>query len=184
MNRANNPDEVWVMEDKPEQLEKFGAEDPFHLEKLKKKERLQKNKKLNVKNLKRALTTEKTNLPATLDITKNAPQHQKYAIERAMVLAQKSTASLGKFDKLHSDEPKIKYKNNYINEQQTTAKIAERVLKKAASTVQDLNIDKAVRNEIKNEQVKNSKRKLEEGPRSSVKRKSTGKSTKKRRKTK
>jgi len=133
-----------------------------------------------VKNLKRALTTDKTNMPATLDITKNAPQHQKYAIERAMVLAQKSTASLGKFDKLHSDEPKIKYKNNYIDEQQNTAKIAERVLKKA-STAQDLNIDKAVRNEIKNEQVKNSKRNLEG---SSVKRKSTGKRNKKRRRTK
>jgi len=180
MNRANNPDDLWVMEHKPDQLDRYGAEDPFHLEKLKKKERIEKNKKLKVKNLKRAIGTEKTNIPATLDITKNAPQHQKYSIERAVVLAQKSTASMGKFDNLHSDEPKIKYKkNNYINdsEQQTTAKIADRVLKKAAST-QDLNVDKAVRNEIRNEEVKKSKRKLLEGP--TVK----GKSYKKRRKSK
>jgi len=179
MNRANNPEENWIMEDKPEQLSRYGAEDPFHLEKIKKKDRLEKNKKLTVKNQKRVLAADKTNLPATLDITKNAPVHQKYSIERAMVLAQKSTASMGKFDKLHSDEPKIKYKDNYIDqsEQKTTAKIADRVLKKAESA-KDLNIDKAVRTEMRNEQVKKGKRKLNEG------RSEKGKIQKKRRKTK
>jgi len=165
MNRANNPDDVWMVEDNPEQLSKYGAEDPFHLEILKKKERLEKNKKLKVKNIKRAQASEKTHIPATLDITKNAPQHQKYAIERAVVLAQKSTASMGKFDELHSDEPSIKYKPTYINksEQETTSKIADRVLKKVASA-QDMNIDKAVRMEIQSEQEKNSEKKKDGKP--------------------
>jgi len=37
MNRTNNPDDTWVMDDKPEQLAKYGAEDPFHLVKIKKR---------------------------------------------------------------------------------------------------------------------------------------------------
>jgi len=150
MNRANNPDEKWVMEDKPHELEKYSAEDPFHLEKLKKKERINKNKKSKIMNLKRS--GENPKLPATLDITKNAPRHQKYSIERAVALAQKSTASLGNFDNLHSDEPNIKNKpshmpNGIMNEQQMTTKIADRVLRKANS---GLDIDKAVRNELHN----------------------------------
>jgi len=176
MNRVNNPDETWVMEDKPEEMSKYGAEDPFHLEKLKKKERLQQNTKLKAKNLKRAQAAGKADLPATLDITKNAPHYQKYAIERAVVLAQKSTASMGKFDNLHSDEPKIKNKQIYIekSEKDVTSKIADRVLKKAINK-EALNIDKAVRNEMQMEQMKNKKRKLEEGRSESGKRKGKGK---------
>jgi len=57
---------------------------------------------------------------------------------------------MGKFDKLSEDEPTIKYKPQSLpsllpKELQTTSKIADRVLKKQ----QPLNLDKAVREEIK-----------------------------------
>jgi len=116
---------------------------------------------LSIKNKKRALSAQKGDLPATLDITKNAPHHQKYAIERAVAMAQKSTASMGKFDTLHSDEPKIKNKPTFIvnKEHDTTTKIADRVLKKASSE-KPLNVDKAVRNEMRSEQFKRKKKKF------------------------
>jgi len=58
MKRINDPKENWIIEDNPEELAKYGAEDPFHLEMIKKKERVQKNKKSHVKNLKRTLSAQ------------------------------------------------------------------------------------------------------------------------------
>jgi hypothetical protein len=137
---------------RPEALKRYGAEDPFHLEQMKKTERIQKNKKLQIKNQKRNLDRQNLLLPPTLDITKNAPKRQKYSLEKAVELAQRSTASMGRFDQLHSDEPTIRYRSKSLpsfvpKELQTSAKIAERVLKKHKS----LNIDKAVRGELKNQ---------------------------------
>jgi regulator of ribosome biosynthesis len=151
MKRINDPKENWIMEDKPEELAKYGAEDPFHLEMIKKKERVEKNKKSQVKNLKRSLSAQSATLPPTLDITKNAPKRQKYSLESAVELAQKSTASMGKFDKLQIGEPTPKNEPHLLpsslpKELAATSKIAERVLKKSQSA---LNIDKAVREELK-----------------------------------
>jgi len=118
---------------------------------IKKKERVAKNKKSQVKNLKRSLSAQSATLPPTLDITKNAPKRQKYSLELAVELAQKSTASMGKFDKLQIGEPTPKSESHLLpsslpKEIAATSKIAERVLKKSQSA---LNIDKAVREEIK-----------------------------------
>jgi len=155
------------MEDKPTEQAKYGAEDPFHLEMLKKKERVSKNQKSKVKNDKRIMGYQHKLLPATIDITKNAPMRQKYSIERAVALAQKSTASMGKFDKLHSDEPKIKGRslgNLAGDDQAVLSKMADRVIKKSNSEPA-LNIEKAVRQEIGEEQTKNiNKRKKKKGP--------------------
>jgi len=151
MKRVNDPKENWIIEDNPEEQSRYGAEDPFHLEMIKKKERVQKNKKSQVKNLKRSLSAQTASLPPTLDITKNAPKRQKYSLESAVELAQKSTASMGKFDPLQIGEPKPKNQSRLLpgslpKELAATSKIAERVLKKSQSA---LNIDKAVREEIK-----------------------------------
>jgi regulator of ribosome biosynthesis len=151
MKRINDPKENWIVEDKPEELQRYGAEDPFHLEMIKKKERVEKNKKSQVKNLKRSLSAQSAALPPTLDITKNAPKRQKYSLEAAVELAQKSTASMGKFDQLQIGEPKPKSETHLLpsslpKELAATSKIAERVLKKSQSA---LNIDKAVREELK-----------------------------------
>jgi len=161
MDRVNDPKKTWILPDKPEELARYGAEDPFHLEQIKKKERTTKNTKLKVKNQRRALTVQSASLPPTLDITKNAPKRQKYSLEKAVELAQKSTASMGRFDKLHPDEPTIKYRSQSLpsrvpKELQVTNKIADRVIKKQ----QSLNLDKAVRAEMRhNPQEKSSKKK-------------------------
>jgi len=42
MARINDPKDVWILPDKPEELSRYGAEDPFHLEQIKKKERIQR----------------------------------------------------------------------------------------------------------------------------------------------
>jgi len=158
MGRINDPKDVWIMPDKPEELERYGVEDPFLLEKVKKRERMEKNKKLQVKNIKRASSAQHETLPPTLDITKNAPRRQKYSLERAVQLAQLSTASMGKFDKLHRDEPALKVQSHRLSssvpkELKETSKIAERVLKKSKS----LNLEKAVRDEMKQTPKSNKK---------------------------
>lgn len=38
----------------------------------------------------------------------NLERREKDTIQRALSISQKSTASMGKFDKVHKDEPKIK----------------------------------------------------------------------------
>jgi len=190
--RINDPKDVWIMPDKPGELERYGVEDPFLLEKVKKKERTEKNKKLQVKNLKRAAAAQQETLPPTLDITKNAPRRQKYSLERAVELAQLSTASMGKFDKLHRDEPAIKVQSHLLSssipkELKETSKIAERVLKKSKS----LNVEKAVREELrqpsksdKKSDKKSSKKKKEpKKPIKRNKRKSKGVKAKKTKQT-
>jgi len=171
MGRINDPKDVWIMPDKPDELERYGVEDPFLLEKVKKRERMEKNKKLQVKNIKRASSAQHETLPPTLDITKNAPRRQKYSLERAVELAQLSTASMGKFDKLHRDEPALKVQSHRLSssvpkELKETSKIAERVLKKSKS----LNLEKAVREEMK--QTRKSDKKTDD-KKSSKKKKGT-----------
>jgi len=157
MNRANNPLDDVVKEDKPEEMEAYGAEDPFILEMMKKKERVGKQKKKEAINRKRIATVQSEALPATLDITTNAPRRQKKSIERAIALAQKSTASMGKFDQLMADEPKIMNKPKHApidttEEQKQNLKIVERVLKRTAAEA--LDVDRAGNLEIRDEQKK------------------------------
>jgi len=159
-DRVNDINEKWVMEDKPQMLAKYGAEDPFHLEKIQKKERTEKNKIQQIKNLKRAANEDQASMPATLDVTKNAPRRQKYSLERAVALAQKSTASMGKFDKKVRDEPEMRIEKPKLVSSTSQSKIAERVLKKAESLT-ELNVDKAVRNVKKDEEHENRKRNVE-----------------------
>jgi len=152
---VNDPNEVWIMPDNPEELKRFGAEDPFILQKMKKRERVELNKKQQVKNLKRAQSVESASLPPTLDITKNAPKRQKYSLEKAVSLIQVSTASMGKFDPILPNEPTRKVGSHALptqipKELAATSKIAERVLKKSTG----LNIEKAVRSEMRSQQGK------------------------------
>lgn len=158
--RANNTLEEIVKEDKAEEMQAYGAEDPWILEKMKKKERVEKQKKRELVNRKRAVKDQSKDMPATLDITTNTPRRQKSSIERAVVLAQKSTASMGKFDKLMSDEPKIMSKPKHApldtaEEQKQNLKIVERVLKRTAAEA--LDVDRAATLHIRDEQQKASR---------------------------
>jgi len=156
-NRANNPLDDIVKADRPAEMQKYGAEDPFILEKMKKQERVQRQKKREDINRRRAVADDAKDLPATVDITTNAPRRQKHSIEKALQLAQKSTASLGRFDKLHSDEPAIKRKPKFAplnpaEEHKHNLKMVERVLKKTNADA--LDVDRAATLHIRDEQRK------------------------------
>jgi len=173
MNRANNPLDDWVKDDKPEKMKEYGAEDPFILEKMMKRERMRKQKKQEVINSRRAGSAKAKLLPATLDITSNAPRRQKYSIERAVALAQKSTASMGKFDKRAPDEPKIRSKPKRIqsgeNEKVQSVKIMQRVLKRKKS---DVDVNKAANLHIRDQQQKHKQQKQQKGGSAKRRRKS------------
>jgi len=165
-NRAYNPDDNPIREHNAEELEKYGAEDPFILEQMKKKERVEKQKKRQVVNLRRASREDTKNLPATVDITTNAPRRQKQSIERAIALAQKSTASIGRFDEKHSDEPKVKRKPKHApvelaEERKQNLKMVERVLKKTAA--ESLDTDRAATLAIRDEERQRAAKNREEG---------------------
>ena len=51
-----------------------------------------------------------TQILVTLELQGSKPQHEKKTLERAVSVAQKATASMGKFDKVVADQPKIKQK--------------------------------------------------------------------------
>jgi regulator of ribosome biosynthesis len=119
--RANKGDS-WIMEHKE------GAdpsEDPWTKLKQEKKERVAKNQKSQVRNL---LAASGQKLPGAIDLAsaikaaKPAPKQHKMEKNKkgedgmakaqhakaALHLAQQSTASMGKFDKLNKDEPQPK----------------------------------------------------------------------------
>jgi len=165
-NRAGDPKDEIIKEHKPEELEQYGAEDPFILERMKKKERMQNQKKRELVNRRKAASAEIKHLPATVDITTNAPRRQKQSIERAIALAQKSTASIGRFDEKHTDEPVIKRKPKHApielaQERKQNLKIVERVLKKTAA--ETLDVDRAATLAIRDEERQKAAKKREDG---------------------
>lgn len=165
-NRAGSLNDKLVMDHKPEELERYGAEDPFILEKMKKKQRVQKQKKQELVNRRRAASEDTKHLPATVDITTNAPRKQKQSIERAIALAQKSTASIGRFDKRHEDEPVIKRKPKHApvaleDERKQSLKMVERVLKKTAA--ETLDVDRAATLAIRDDERKKAAKNREDG---------------------
>jgi len=106
----NRDDLDWIIEDKPEQLREAGVEDPFLLKKQEKRERMSRQKKKEKSNQYRIMNKEhKSEVPGIMGIT-NKGRHEKTDVERAIKFAQKSTASIGYFDKKFDDEPKIKRK--------------------------------------------------------------------------
>jgi len=82
---------------------------------------------------------------------------KKKSIERAIELAQKSTASIGKFDEKMSDEPTIKRKPKHApiesaEERKQNLKIVESVLKKTVA--ETLDVDRAATLHIRDEEKK------------------------------
>jgi len=124
-----------------------------------------------------------------VDITTNAPRRQKKSIERAIQLAQKSTASIGRFDEKMSDEPVIKRKPKHApieteEERKQTLKIVESVLKKTAA--ETLDVDRAATMHIRDEQKKVAaeKKLSKKGAKKFLKRKSSNSGTKPAKKSK
>eukprot|EP01126_Amoeba_proteus_P006295 TRINITY_DN1219_c0_g1_i8.p1 TRINITY_DN1219_c0_g1~~TRINITY_DN1219_c0_g1_i8.p1 ORF type:complete len:326 (+),score=61.67 TRINITY_DN1219_c0_g1_i8:76-1053(+) len=132
-NRVLDPvADNWVAEDKPELLQKYGASDPFELATKGKKERVEKQNKRELANKKRA-SQKSSSIPLNLELH-HAPRREVSAIQNALQQTQRSTASMGHFDKLHSDEPKIKRKPKFMparveDEKALSMKIANRILR-------------------------------------------------------
>lgn len=125
-NRANNTDDIWVVEHK--QNEDVST-DPFTKMEQERNERKSKNKKNQVKNL---IAASGQRLPGAIDLhsavqasktntkSKAGTRKEKQVPEKALHaktsldIAQLSTASMGKFDKLHKDEPVVRAPRNAV----------------------------------------------------------------------
>lgn len=112
------------MQDNPDELAKYNVKDPFELTKsLKKKEneKIAKKEEANRKRKagqmgdgkKQGMLNYENKIPrfypyisVTLELHNN-DKVDKQVLERAVAIAQKSTASMGKFDKFASDEKKL-----------------------------------------------------------------------------
>jgi len=158
--RKNDDRNDWVLEDKPSQLKLYGAEDPFMLTKMKKKEVVDKQKIREKNNLLRtSRIQDRRSLPGVIGLS-NKGRHEYSDIKRAIKLAQKSTGSIGYFDNKMSDEPQIKRKPKYVtgeDEQKTNRKIVNSIIKKKNKGT-NINIRKAVNQSIAEEQRNNKRR--------------------------
>jgi len=102
----------------------------------------------------------KKNVPGVIGLS-NSGRHDYTDIRRAISLAQKSTASLGNFDNVYPDEPKIKRKPKLItseNEQKMNMKIVRTIIKKNKRKEGTIEMDKAVNQTITKEQQRKKRR--------------------------
>ncbi len=117
-NRANNKEDVWMVEHKGGEDESV---DPWTKMKMEKKERVAKNQRQRTQNL---IAASGQKMPGNIDLAAavkaSKPLAKQEKLEKkkvsevksklentkvALHLAQQSTASMGKFDRLQNDEP-------------------------------------------------------------------------------
>jgi len=163
-NKPLNANEDWVMDDKPNELAKYNVQDPFELTKsLKKKEnkKIAKHQDLNKKR-KLASLGMSDRKQVTLELHNNE-RVEKEVLERAVSIAQKSTASMGKFDKLSEGEKKVKRKPDYVPDtteerKKVETRIALRVIKNQEAVIDAKKAgNQLISTEQKNKRVKTSK---------------------------
>lgn len=169
--RANDEADQWVIEHKD------GADlsiDPFTQMDIDKKERVRKNKEKQRSNI---VAARGDRIPGTIDIPsaikasgsisqgrkesraierKRKGAHKSEHLDKTLHVAQNSTASMGLFDELHSDEPRIvpfksKKKSgitsetyNIADENSQNLSILDQVIGKAPKESDFLNKSKAV----------------------------------------
>eukprot|EP01128_Nolandella_sp_AFSM9_P000190 TRINITY_DN10370_c0_g1_i1.p2 TRINITY_DN10370_c0_g1~~TRINITY_DN10370_c0_g1_i1.p2 ORF type:complete len:307 (-),score=105.99 TRINITY_DN10370_c0_g1_i1:1314-2207(-) len=159
-NKAGSIAEPWALEDNPAKLKAAGVSDPFELKKKEKNEKQSKQRKQEILN-KRAEIVSLTGA----NVSSGNKYREKYEIERALKLAQTSTASLGRFDEKFADEPKIKRKQKAVSggkglkrEREEVSKRAERVVRRRTEAIA---VEKAANQAITAEQIakKSSKKK-------------------------
>jgi len=114
--KANDEMDVWAI---PVKDGDDNKEDPWTTASKEKKDRINKNKKQQLRNVKTALKKAPgKRLDGTIDLSaakagvsggsKAGTKKQKSHVDVTLELAQKSTASMGRFDKKRSYEPEIK----------------------------------------------------------------------------
>eukprot|EP01130_Rhizamoeba_saxonica_P010673 TRINITY_DN4399_c0_g1_i1.p1 TRINITY_DN4399_c0_g1~~TRINITY_DN4399_c0_g1_i1.p1 ORF type:complete len:315 (+),score=80.80 TRINITY_DN4399_c0_g1_i1:275-1219(+) len=156
--RVNDNELNWAVEHDAYELNKAGAEDPFIMEKQKKKDRMQKQKVRERANKDRARKQQERASHGLIGIT-NTSRHVPKDIQRAVDFAQLSTRSMGEFDNLATDEHKVRKKGvkrsatnaGLEKERDVASKIMNKVLKqdKRENT---MNVEKAVNQEIAQQQ--------------------------------
>lgn len=120
--------------------------DPFTQKRQEKKKRIKDNRRKNLSNIGRANKTAGLQPMQALDVAKTGPSGKKYLPKRglkdSLAVAQRSTASAGRFDNRIAKEPKQKVRgrkkkyntmvgsNASQQEKQRLSKIADSILKK------------------------------------------------------
>eukprot|EP00466_Bigelowiella_natans_P018734 jgi/Bigna1/146013/aug1.107_g20721 len=109
--KANDINETWAI---PAKAGENDGMDPWERAMKEKKERVDHNKKRQLQNLQAASGHR---VPGTIDLAaaaasrkkgKKRKKNQPHHVDVALEVSQKSTASMGKFDKLNRDEPAVK----------------------------------------------------------------------------
>uniref|UniRef100_A0A7S0GLR6 Ribosome biogenesis regulatory protein n=1 Tax=Amorphochlora amoebiformis TaxID=1561963 RepID=A0A7S0GLR6_9EUKA len=154
--KANDVTDSWAIPAKEGEVDGM---DPWSRASKEKQERVANNRKKQINNLKAASGDR---VAGTLDLAsvvsasakkgKKRKHRQRQHVDVALALSQKSTASMGKFDKLHKYEPEIKrapkpkhdasFQKSYLTEKATTMKLLDKIVAKADPN--KININKAV----------------------------------------
>jgi len=150
-DRIGKSTEPWAVEHNANKLAAAGASDPFELKQKEKELKKQKQKKQEVMNKRREIVP----LTGTQLLRRGRTYREKYEVDRALALAQKSTASLGRFDRKLTKlkEPKVVRKpqllaSDVTTERAQTKTVVERVLKRQHEA---LETDKLARQQMTTE---------------------------------
>jgi len=163
--KADDPNQEWVIESKPGDVDNAET-DPFLRKKQEKKEKVEKQKTKEIKNKERSAQTEMKSLPGVISINNQPPRKDgrksrvdKEALNTAVNLANISTASIGRFDKVLKGQKPVVKKSKLVaqdSEKEQSLALLDRVLKKREKVPK---MNKAVSNIITKEQEENLKKK-------------------------
>jgi len=161
-NKPLNPKEDWVLPDNPDELSKYNVKDPFELTKSLKKKENEKIAKQEEANRKRKAGQSGLDVgkkQVTLELH-NSDKLDKQVLDRAVAIAQKSTASMGKFDKFATDEKKLyKTKPNFVpDDREERKKIETRIAQRVIKNTEVIDAKKAGNQLIAVEQSKSNKK--------------------------
>jgi len=113
-NRVNDPKDEWVVEAKAGE---DPSVDPFTRKDTEKKERKSKQSKREAANKRDAMkNSSERNLPSTIATTndyKSSIPTKRQDLKKTLKIAQKSTISMGKFDRLVEGEKRVKEKKKF-----------------------------------------------------------------------
>jgi len=196
-NRVNSDADEWVIEDNVHGPENLPDVDPFTAKIQDKKERVEKQKTREAKNRKAELNAKtKSSLPGVLAInnsssfaeTSNETKPNKTHYSKALDIANKSTASIGKFNSQLPNETKKKQRpftgkqsfapvtpveTDQNKEKVQGLKVLDKIMKKDEGS---LDLNKGANQHMRSEQTKNRDKSHQA---SSFKRKNSPKSSKK-----
>ncbi|EFA80339.1 ribosome biogenesis regulatory protein [Heterostelium album PN500] len=163
-NRANKHED-YIMEAK--ESDKVG-EDPFSKAEEEKREKVNKQKKRENRNLEESSMRSNAGIGKVKDFGKDNRSQLKSDIGNTFNVAKVSTASMGKFDRLMKDEAVKPQRNvkkqrglgddsNIANENKSNMKVLDRIFNKESN----INVDKATNQFIAQEQKANYNKKFD-----------------------